>query len=230
MADRGAQSRSVPGGRDGAGGIDSGGNRHASLTAFAAATRRALAAGFQVVEIHGAHGYLIDEFLSPLSNQRTDEYGGGFDGRVRFALEVASAVRAAWPDSLPLFMRISAVDWVEDGWQIEDSVELARRLGPLGVDLIDCSSGGVVPYAKVQVGPAYQTPFAERVKREAGILTGAVGMITEARQADGIVREGRADMVLLAREMLRDPYWPLHAAKVLGAKGAVPKQYGRAFD
>ena len=202
----------------------------AIVEAFAAAARRALAAGFQVVEIHGAHGYLIDEFLSPLSNHRTDEYGGGFEGRIRFALEVAAAVRAAWPESLPLFMRISAVDWVEDGWQIEDSVELARRLGPLGVDLIDCSSGGVVPYAKVQVGPAYQTPFAERVRREAGIMTGAVGMITEPHQADGIVRDGKADMVLLAREFLRDPYWPLHAAKVLGGRGAVPKQYGRAFD
>jgi len=201
----------------------------AIVEAFAAATRRAASAGFQVVEIHGAHGYLIDEFLSPLSNHRTDEYGGGFDGRIRLALEVATAVRGAWPDSLPLFMRISAVDWVEDGWQIEDSVELARRLGPLGVDLIDCSSGGVVPHAKVQIGPAYQTPFAERIRREAGILTGAVGMITEPDQADAIVRGGRADMVLLARELLRDPYWPLHAAKALGAAASVPKQYGRAF-
>jgi len=199
------------------------------VEAFAAATRRALAAGFQVVEFHAAHGYLIDEFLSPLSNRRTDEYGGGFDGRIRFALEVATAVRAAWPDSLPLFMRISAIDWVEDGWQIGDSVELARRLQPLGVDLIDCSSGGVVPYAKVQPGPAYQTPFAERVRRESAILTGAVGMITEPHQADAIIREGRADIVLLAREMLRDPYWPLHAAQALGKPAAVPKQYLRAF-
>ena len=172
---------------------------------------------------------LIDEFLSPLSNRRADEYGGTFDGRIRFALEVATAVRGAWPDSLPLFMRISAVDWVEDGWQIEDSVELARRLQPLGVDLIDCSSGGIVPYAKVQIGPAYQTPFAERIRRETGILTGAVGMITEPDQADGIIRGGQADMVLLAREFLRDPYWPLHAANALGAAGAIPKQYGRAF-
>ncbi|MGO4880335.1 MAG: NADH:flavin oxidoreductase/NADH oxidase [Bryobacteraceae bacterium] len=201
----------------------------AIVEAFAAAARRALAAGFQVLEIHGAHGYLIDEFLSPLSNRRMDEYGGSRDGRMRFALEVAAAVRGAWPERLPLFMRISAIDWVEDGWQIEDSVELARRLRPLGVDLIDCSSGGVVPYARVQVGPAYQTPFAERIRRETGVLTGAVGMITEPHQADGIVRDGRADMVLLAREILRDPYWPLHAAKTLGAAGAVPKQYGRAF-
>ena len=199
------------------------------VEAFAAAARRAAAAGFQVVEIHGAHGYLIDEFLSPLSNRRSDEYGGGFDGRIRFALEVASAVRAAWPEFLPLFMRISAIDWVEDGWQIQDSVELARRLQPMGVDLIDCSSGGIVPYAKIQVGPAYQTPFAERIRHETGVLTGAVGMITEPRQADAIVRSSQADIVFLAREFLRDPYWPLHAAKTLGAQAAIPKQYGRAF-
>ncbi len=197
--------------------------------AFAAAARRALAAGFEVVEIHGAHGYLIGEFLSPLANRRKDEYGGSFEGRIRFALEVAAAVRSAWPEHLPLFMRISAVDWVEAGWQIEDSVELAGRLRPLGVDLIDCSSGGIVPYARVPVGPAYQTPFAERIRRETGILTGAVGMITEPHQADGIVRACQADLVLLAREFLRDPYWPLHAAKTLGAPAAVPKQYGRAF-
>jgi 2,4-dienoyl-CoA reductase-like NADH-dependent reductase (Old Yellow Enzyme family) len=201
----------------------------AIVEAFAAAARRAVAAGFQVVEIHAAHGYLIDEFLSPLSNHRPDEYGGAFDGRIRFALEVATAVRGAWPDSLPLCMRISAIDWVEDGWQIEDSVELARRLRPLGVDLIDCSSGGVVPHAKIQIGPAFQTPFAERIRRESGILTGAVGMITEPHQANAIVGEGRSDIVLLARELLRDPYWPLHAAKALGAPAAVPKQYGRAF-
>jgi len=201
----------------------------AIVAAFAAATRRAVAAGFQVVEIHAAHGYLINEFLSPLANHRADEYGGAFDGRIRFALEVAAAARAACPDSLPLFMRISAVDWVEDGWQIEDSVELARRLRPLGVDLIDCSSAGVVPHAKIRIGPAYQTPFAERIRRESGILTGAVGMITEPHQADAIVRAGQADMVLLAREFLRNPYWPLHAAKALGASPAVPKQYVRAF-
>ena len=201
----------------------------AIVEAFAAAARRAVAAGFQVVEIHGAHGYLIGEFLSPLANHRTDEYGGSLDGRMRFALEVAAAVRAAWPDPLPLLMRISAVDWVAEGWQIEDSVELARRLGPLGVDLIDCSSGGIVPHARIQIGPAYQTPFAERIRRESGILTGAVGMITEPQQADAILRAGQADMVLLAREFLRDPYWPLHAAKALAAPASVPKQYGRAF-
>ena len=201
----------------------------AIVEAFAAAARRALSAGFQVVEIHAAHGYLIDEFLSPLTNHRADEYGGSFDGRIRLALEVAAAVRAAWPDSLPLFMRISAIDWVEDGWQLQDSVELARRLRPLGVHLMDCSSGGVVPHAKKQIGPAYQTPFAERIRRESGILTGAVGMITEPHQADGIIRAGQADIVLLAREFLRDPYWPLHAAKALGASAGVPKQYRRAF-
>jgi len=199
------------------------------VESFASATRRAVAAGFQVVEIHGAHGYLIGEFLSPLSNRRADEYGGAFEGRVRFALEVAAAVRGAWPEPLPLFLRISATDWVEDGWRIEDSVELARRLRPLGVDLMDCSSGGQVPHVKIPLGPAYQTPFAERIRREAGILTGAVGMITEPHQADGIIRDGRADMVLLAREFLRDPYWPLHAAKALGTQEAVPKQYSRAF-
>jgi 2,4-dienoyl-CoA reductase-like NADH-dependent reductase (Old Yellow Enzyme family) len=199
------------------------------VDAFAAAARRAVAAGFQVVEIHAAHGYLINEFLSPLSNCRTDQYGGALAGRVRLALEVAAAVRGAWPDSLPLFMRISAIDWVEEGWRIEDSVELARRLRPLGVDLIDCSSGGVVPHASIQIGPAYQAPFAERIRRESGILTGAVGMIAEAHQADAIVRAGQADMILLAREFLRDPYWPLHAAKALGAPVVPPKQYVRAF-
>ncbi|HUO31319.1 MAG TPA: NADH:flavin oxidoreductase/NADH oxidase [Bryobacteraceae bacterium] len=202
---------------------------HAIVEAFATAAKRALAAGFQIAEIHGAHGYLTHEFLSPLTNHRTDEYGGSFEGRIRFALEVAQAVRAVWPDDLPLFMRISAIDWVAEGWQLDDSVELARRLCRLGVDLIDCSSAGAVPHAKVEVGPAYQTPFAARIRRESGILTGAVGMITGAGQADEIIRTGQADLVLLAREMLRDPYWPLHAAQTLGALGPVPKQYARAF-
>jgi len=199
------------------------------VEAFAAAARRAAEAGFQVVEIHAAHGYLINEFLSPLSNRRTDAYGGSFEGRIRFALEVAAAVRAAWSDDLPLFMRISAIDWVADGWQIEDSVELARHLRPLGVDLVDCSSGALVPYAKIEAGPGYQVPFAERVRRETGILTGAVGLITAASQADAIIRREQADVVLLARELLRDPYWPLHAAKALGIEPKPPKQYGRAF-
>jgi 2,4-dienoyl-CoA reductase-like NADH-dependent reductase (Old Yellow Enzyme family) len=199
------------------------------VDAFAAAARRALTAGFEVVEIHGAHGYLIHEFLSPLSNQRTDEYGGSFDNRLRFVTEVTEAVRRVWPASLPLLVRISATDWAEGGWNVDDSVELARRLRPLGVDLIDCSSGGLVPHAKIELGPGYQVPFAERVRREAGVPTGAVGMITEAHQADSIIREGRADLVLLARQFLRDPYFPLHAAKVLGAHVEPPLQYKRAF-
>jgi len=201
----------------------------AIVEAFAAAARRALAAGFEVLELHAAHGYLIHEFASPLSNHRTDEYGGSFDRRVRFALEVTAAVRAAWPEHLPLFVRISATDWKEGGWTLDDSVALAARLKDIGADLIDCSSGGAVPDAKVQLGPAYQTPFAERIRRETGIRTGAVGLITEARQADEIIRAGRADLVLLAREFLRDPYFPLHAARTLGVDVAPPVQYSRAF-
>jgi 2,4-dienoyl-CoA reductase-like NADH-dependent reductase (Old Yellow Enzyme family) len=199
------------------------------VEAFAASARRALTAGFQVVEIHGAHGYLVNEFLSPLSNHRTDEYGGSFENRVRFAIEITKAVRGVWPDSLPLLMRISTSDWAAGGWEVSDSVELARRLKPLGVDLIDCSSGGLVPYAKIELGPGYQVPFAERVRREAAILTGAVGLITDAAEADAIIRNGQADMVLLARELLRQPYWPLHAAKELGVEFEPPIQYGRAF-
>jgi 2,4-dienoyl-CoA reductase-like NADH-dependent reductase (Old Yellow Enzyme family) len=197
--------------------------------AFAAAARRALAAGFQVIEIHAAHGYLIDEFLSPLSNHRQDEYGGSFENRIRFALEITQAIRGVWPDSLPLFIRISASDWVEGGWTIDDSVQLAHRLKPLGIDLVDCSSGGVVPYAKIPVGPGFQVPFAGRIRRESGVLTGAVGMITEPEQADAIIRDGSADLVLLARQFLRDPYFPLHAAKALGVEMAPPVQYKRAY-
>lgn len=198
--------------------------------AFAAAASRALQAGFDIIEIHGAHGYLIHEFLSPLSNHRTDEYGGPFENRTRLAREVARAVRAVWPDALPLFMRISASDWVEGGWNIEESVRLSRSLADVGVDLIDCSSGGLVPYAKIETGPGYQVPFAERIKREATVLTGAVGLILEAEQADAIIRESRADLVLMAREMLRDPYFALHAANRLGHPAPVPVQYGRAFS
>jgi 2,4-dienoyl-CoA reductase-like NADH-dependent reductase (Old Yellow Enzyme family) len=199
------------------------------VEAFAAAARRALAAGFQVIEIHGAHGYLINEFLSPLANHRRDEYGGSFENRMRFALEVVKAIRREWPDSLPLFIRISASDWADGGWTIEDSVKLASILKPLGVDLVDCSSGGLVPYAKIELGPGYQVPFAERIRREVGILTGAVGMISEPEQANRIIREGRADLIFLARQFLRDPYFPLHAAKVLGVELAPPVQYQRAF-
>ena len=199
------------------------------VEAFVAATRRALRAGFQVVEIHAAHGYLIHQFLSPLSNHRTDQYGGTFDNRIRLALEVTEAVRGVWPSGLPLLLRISATDWVEGGWDIGESVELARRVKPLGVDLIDCSSGGASPAQKVQLAPGYQAPFAARIRQESGVMTGAVGLITTAQQADEIIRTGQADMVLLAREFLRDPYFPLHAAKALGVEMKAPEQYARAF-
>lgn len=196
--------------------------------AFAAAARRALDAGFQIVEIHSAHGYLLHEFLSPLSNQRNDSYGGSFENRTRLLREVVAAVRKVWPENLPLFVRISATDWANGGWDLPQSVELARLLGPLGVDLVDCSSGGLVPYAKIPVGPCYQVPFAEAVRRDAKILSGAVGMINTARQAESIIREGKADVVLLAREFLRDPYFPLHAAAELGQVASWPVQYLRA--
>ncbi len=178
--------------------------------------------------MHCAHGYLIHQFLSPLSNRREDRYGGSFENRTRLAREVVSAVRAAWPEELPLLVRISATDWVPGGWDLEQSVELARALGPLGVDLVDVSSGGLVATAKVPVGPGYQAEFAERIRREARIATGAVGMIVSPEQADHIVRSGQADLVLLAREMLRDPHFPLRAARALGHEGAWPKQYVRA--
>lgn len=214
----------IPGALDRAG-ID------AVVRAFAEGARRAREAGFRLVELHAAHGYLLHEFLSPLSNQRTDEYGGSFEGRTRIVRETVNAVRAVWPDDLPLFVRFSATDWVPGGWDVEQSVELARILRPLGVDLVDCSSGGLVPGAKIPVGPGYQAEFAERIRREAGIATAAVGLITDPEQADRIVREGTAEMVLLARQLLRDPYWPLHAAKQLGvAVDYWPVQYERARD
>jgi 2,4-dienoyl-CoA reductase-like NADH-dependent reductase (Old Yellow Enzyme family) len=199
------------------------------VAAFAAAAQRALAAGFRVVEIHGAHGYLIHEFCSPVSNRRTDEYGGSLANRMRFGLEVAAAVRRVWPEGLPVFYRMSATDWVEGGWSAGDSVELSRGLKAAGVDLVDCSSGGNSPHQQIPLGPGYQVPFAERIRREAGILTGAVGMITTPEQAESIVGGGQADMVLLAREFLRDPYFALHAAGTLGEKPAAPVQYARAF-
>jgi 2,4-dienoyl-CoA reductase-like NADH-dependent reductase (Old Yellow Enzyme family) len=198
------------------------------VEAFAEAARRALEAGAMVIEIHSAHGYLLHEFLSPLSNARTDCYGGPLENRTRFLREVVYAVRQTWPANFPLFVRISASDWVEGGWTIEDSVALAKRLQPLGVDLIDCSSGGAVPNVSIPVGPGFQVPFAEKVRAEAAIATAAVGMITEPGQADQIVRTGRADMVFLARELLRDPYWPLRAADELKQNGPWPKQYVRA--
>ena len=198
------------------------------VSAFAAAARRACEAGFRVIEIHAAHGYLIHEFLSPLSNQRTDSYGGSFENRTRILREVVTAVRGAWPERAPLFVRISATDWIEGGWDIQQSVELARQLGKLGVDLIDCSSGGNAVRAKIPVGPGYQTPFAEQVRREANILTGAVGMITSPIQAENILAAGQADAIIMAREFLRDPYWPLRAARELGQPNSWPAQYLRA--
>jgi len=200
------------------------------VAAFRDAAARALDAGFTLIELHGAHGYLLHEFLSPLSNERTDEYGGSFENRIRLFVEVTTAVRTVWPESLPLLARLSGTDWLPGGWDLEQSIELARVLALLGVDLIDCSSGGIVPGAKIPVGPGYQVEIAERIRREADIATAAVGLITDPRQADAIVQGGQADMVFLARQLLRDPYWPLHAAKSLGASVTWPVQYQRAVD
>ena len=197
------------------------------VNAFEFAAIRARDAEFDVVEIHAAHGYLLHQFLSPLVNTRTDEYGGSFDNRARLCLDVADAVRHAWPDHLPVFVRISSTDWIEGGWDIEQSVELARRLRDRGIDLIDCSSGGAVK-ANIPIAPGYQVPFAARIRRDAGIATGAVGLITSARQADEIVRTGQADCVLIAREFLRDPYLAAHAAAELAVKFPWPIQYRRA--
>jgi 2,4-dienoyl-CoA reductase-like NADH-dependent reductase (Old Yellow Enzyme family) len=198
---------------------------------FAAGARRALAAGFEWLELHAAHGYLGHEFLSPLSNRRTDRYGGSLENRMRFVLETTRAVRAVWPDRLPLTVRLSCTDWVPGGWDIADSVELSRRLKAEGVDLVDCSSGALVPDARIPVAPGFQVPFAERIRREARIATAAVGLITEPAQADAIIRAGQADLVYLARAFLRDPYWALHAARTLNDADALPPppQYGRAF-
>jgi len=198
---------------------------------FVAATQRALAANMEWLELHFAHGYLAHEFLSPLSNQRTDRYGGSFENRIRFAIETTQAVRKVWPEKLPLTVRLSCSDWVPGGWDLEQSVELSRRLKAESVDLVDCSSGGVVPDAKIELSPGYQVPFAERIRHEAGIATAAVGMITEPHQADEIIRRGKADLIYMAREFLRDAYWPSHAAKALGHSDAVkpPIQYLRAW-
>ncbi len=197
---------------------------------FGAAAKRALAAGFKVIEIHGAHGYLLHEFVSPLTNHRTDAYGGSFENRIRLVLEVVRAVQEEWPRDLPLFVRLSTTDWVpdENSWKLEDSVELARRLKQMGVDLIDCSSGGNVPVQQIKPGPGYQTPFAQAIRAGAGILTGAVGMITSAHQSDHIIRSGQADMVFIAREFLRDPYFGLTAATKLHQPVTWPVQYERA--
>jgi 2,4-dienoyl-CoA reductase-like NADH-dependent reductase (Old Yellow Enzyme family) len=198
------------------------------IAAFASAARRACQAGFRVLEIHAAHGYLIHEFLSPLSNKREDDYGGSFENRTRLCREIVAALRSSWPEELPLFVRISATDWVDGAWDIQQSVKLAGQLKQIGVDLIDCSSGGNVPHAKIPVGPGYQVAFSERIRREAEILTGAVGMITSPVQAEHIIRTEQADAVIIAREFLRDPYWPLRAARELDQPIAWPVQYLRA--
>ncbi len=195
--------------------------------AFVAAAKRALEAGFEIIELHGAHGYLIHEFLSPVSNRREDDFGGSFEKRTLFLRMLVDRVRKVWPSHLPLMVRLSATDWVDHGWDVERTVELSKMLKPLGVDMIDCSSGGNVSGASIPVGPGYQVPFAHAVKH-AGIPTAAVGLITEPLQADKIIRQGQADVVMLARELLRDPYWPLHAAKVLGVDVEWPAQYARA--
>jgi 2,4-dienoyl-CoA reductase-like NADH-dependent reductase (Old Yellow Enzyme family) len=197
---------------------------------FVDSARRSLEAGFEVAELHMAHGYLLHEFLSPLSNRREDEYGGDFAARTRFPLSVAEAVRSVWPEHLPLFVRISATDWADGGWDLRQSVEFASHLSRLGVDLVDCSSGGLVPGVQIPVGPGYQVPFAAAIRKESGVATGAVGMITEPLQAEEIISKGEADAVFLARAMLRDPYWTLHAAKTLGVDTRWPVQYERAKD
>ena len=199
-----------------------------TVEAFRLAARRALAAGFDFVEIHAAHGYLLHEFLSPLANQRTDQYGGSFENRTRMLLAVVDAVRGEWPAHLPLFVRISATDWAEGGWNIDESVQLAHQLREHGVDLVDCSSGGLVPNAKIPAGPGFQVQFAARIRREANIPTAAVGLITDPAQADAIIANGEADLVFLAREFLRAPYWPVHAAVTLGEPASWPVQYIRA--
>lgn len=195
---------------------------------FKSAARRAVQAGYKVIEIHAAHGYLLHEFLSPVSNRRTDEYGGSFENRIRLLTEVVAAIQTVWPENQPLFVRISATDWTEGGWNIDESLKLSAILKKMGVDLIDCSSGGMVAHAQIPLKPGYQVGFAERLKKETGILTGAVGLITEAQQAEEILQQNQADLIIMARQSLRDPYFPLHAASVLGEDVAWPKQYGRA--
>lgn len=200
------------------------------IESFATAAKRALRAGFDVIELHAAHGYLLHEFLSPLSNQRTDKYGGQLDNRMRLLVNVVDAVREVWSREKPLFVRISATDWAEGGWNLQSSITLAAQLRLRNVDLVDVSSGGLVPGVRIPVGPGYQTHFSEQIRRNTGVLTGTVGMITEAAQADHILRTGQADLVLMAREFLRDPYWALHAADDLGHKIAWPVQYLRAAN
>jgi 2,4-dienoyl-CoA reductase-like NADH-dependent reductase (Old Yellow Enzyme family) len=202
----------------------------AVIADFRAAAHRAVAAGFELIEVHAAHGYLLHQFLSPLSNRREDGYGGSFENRTRLVREVVAAVREVWPAALPLWLRVSATDWADaDGWDVDQSIELARQVKSLGVDLVDVSSGGLLPHAKIPLAPGYQVPFAARIRRGAGIATGAVGLITGAEQAAQIVANGDADVVLLARESLRDPYFPRRAAQQLGAKIDPPVQYQRAW-
>ncbi len=195
---------------------------------FKTATERAMAAGFKLIEVHAAHGYLLHEFLSPLSNFRTDEYGGSFDNRIRLLVEVIKAVKEIWPEELPLFVRISASDWIEGGWTIEDSVKLVSILQQSGVDVIDCSSGGIVRHVKIPLQPGYQVPFAKKIKQQTGVLTGAVGLITRAQQAEDILNNNEADLIFLARAFLRDPYFALHAASELNSEVKWPVQYERA--
>ncbi len=201
---------------------------HEIVNAFAEAARRALRAGFQLIEIHAAHGYLIHEFLSPLSNTRTDAYGGSLDNRVRFLAEVVRAVRAEWPATLPLFVRISATDWVDGGWDVDQSIQAVKKIAPLGVDLIDCSSGGLDPRQKIPVKPGFQVPFAQEIRDKTGVMTGAVGMIGVPEMASEILRSDKADVVIFAREFLRRPYWPLDEARDLGIPVTWPAQYLRA--
>ncbi|MGI8468187.1 MAG: NADH:flavin oxidoreductase/NADH oxidase [Pyrinomonadaceae bacterium] len=202
-----------------------------AMNDFAAAARRSVEAGFEVIEIHAAHGYLFHEFLSPLSNKRSDEYGGSLEDRMRFPLESARKIRAAVPDELPVFVRISATDWTAGGWDLEQSIEFCKRLKEIGIDLIDCSTGGNVPHARIPVAPNYQVSFAAAIRAEVGIATGAVGMITEPRQAEEILQKGEADAIFIARQFLREPYFPFRAARELGASvDYVPKQYGRAIE
>ena len=201
----------------------------ALIANFAAAARRALQAGFELLEIHAAHGYLLHEFLSPISNARSDDYGGSLENRMRLTLRVVAAIRKVWPARFPLFLRISATDWKEGGWDLEQSVALARAVKNEGVDLIDVSSGGTLPHAKIPIGPGYQVPFAEAIRKQAGIATGALGMITEPAQAETILADGQADLIVMAREFLRDPYWPRRAAKLMGVPLTPPVQYGRAW-
>ena len=195
---------------------------------FAAAATRSLQAGFKVIEIHAAHGYLVHQFLSPLSNTREDEYGGSFENRIRLLLQIIDEVKIVWPENLPLFVRISATDWVENGWDKIQSIKLAAILLEKGVDLIDVSTGGLVPYAKIASGPSYQVPFSAAIKSKTRMLTGAVGMITDANQAEEILQNGEADLIIIAREFLRDPYFPLHAASELKDDVNWPVQYERA--